>query len=556
MNTKLYKFLLIGIFIFAFISMIISAKADSLTTDEGIHLFAGYTYLTKNDFRLDPEHPPLLKEISALPLLFYKDLKVPIDGLWDKAGNFYYDSWQEARLLSNNFLFDQGNDTAKIIFWGRFPFIILTLILGLITYLWAQNLYGQKAGIFGAFLILLMPNILAHGRLINTDLGLTFFLFITIYFWTNFLKKPKFLNGFLSGIFLGLTFASKFTSVIVIPIIIILALVKIIFLKNEPKAVIKIIGGFFPILAIAFLILWATYGFSTKVSPISIDSLSANINLWTGFHLPDSFDKISNQLRPVMFPADYYKGFFLVGRHAFTGHGAYLLGKTSNTGWWYYFPVAIFYKTPVAFFIFLILAFVIFYKKVKPKISFDEIVLLSTPIIYLLFSMFSKADLGVRHVLPIFPFLIVFASRSINLFNFNKIGHLIIFGLLILWYLFSNVLIYPNYLAYFNEFAGGSKNGYKILGDSNLDWGQDAYRIKKYLLDNKISDGYILYPWNGDEALKYYGINLKSMSLGEFDLKGVAIVSATYYQLGEMRWLDKYQKEEITSGVFTFYGTD
>lgn len=262
-----------------------------------------------------------------------------------------------------------------------------------------------------------------------------------------------------------------------------------------------------------------------------------------------------------MFPAEFYKGLFLVGRHALAGHGSFLLGQTSTTGWWYYFPVAIFYKTPISFFIFLILA-IVFWKKIRAKESFDEIALIITPIIFLVFSMFSKADLGVRHVLPIFPFLAVLASRSINLIDFSavriikantkKIIPALLFTVLILWYLLSSVSIYPNYLAYFNEFAGGPKDGYKILGDSNLDWGQDIFRIKKYLDEHQIDDGYILYPWGGDEALRYYGINLKPFPWDNQDIKGYVVVSATYWQLAEMRWLDVFPHEQITPGVFLF----
>jgi len=551
MKNFFYKLILISLLFLTFLILISAAKKDSLTTDESVHLFAGYTYLTRGDFRLDPEHPPLLKEIGAWPLLFFGNLKIPIDGLWDKAGNFYYDSWQEARTLAENFLFSWGNDANRLIFWARFPFIILTLLLGLATYYWAKKLYGEKAGIFSAFLTLLMPNILAHGHLINTDLGLTLFLFLAIYFWTKFLKFPNWLNLALSGIFLGLALASKFTSVILIPMIIILFLGKIFFSDKKTQNITRYLGGFFGALIIGFIIIWASYGFSIEAPPKPIKSLSANINLWTNFSVPAGFDGIFQKIRPVMFPAQFYKGLFLVGRHALGGHGSFLLGKTSSTGWWYYFPVAIWYKTPIALFIFLILA-IIFGRQLRAKEKFDEIVLTLAPLIFLIFSMFSKADLGIRHVLPIFPFLAVLASKSINLTNLKITAEAFIFYGLIIWYFISSASSYPNYLAYFNEAAGGPKNGYRILTDSNLDWGQDMFRIKKYLDEHQISDGYILYPWNGNESLRYYEINLKPFPWGDRSIKGYVIVSATYYQLAELKWLDQYPRQQITPGVFIF----
>ncbi len=523
-KLTLAKIFLVVLFLFAFLIMISAVKKDSVTTDEGIHLLAGYTYITRNDFRLDPEHPPFLKEVAAIPLLFFKDLKMPFDGLWEKAGNFYYDAWRETRTLAENFLFSSGNDATKILFWGRLPFIILTLLLGFAVYYWAKKLYGEKAGFFAALLMFLMPNVLAHGHLINTDLGLTLFLFLTVYFWTKFLKKSNWLNFLLSAIFIGLAFSSKYTAIILIPIIIILTLIKMI-LDRDLKKWWKYFLGLDGLFIFGAIIIWATYGFSAH------------------------------------FPAEFIKGITFISHHALGGHGSYLLGQTSNTGWWYYFPIAIFYKTPIPFFVFLILA-AFSSKKIKAIESFDEIALIVAPLIFLAISMTSKADLGVRHVLPIFPFLAVYASKSINLIDFRalrlfkadtkKLIPVLLFLLLILWYLLSSLSSYPNYLAYFNELSGGPKGGYKILSDSNLDWGQDIFRIKNYLDEHHISDGYILYPWDGNAALKYYGINLKPFPWNERNIKGYLVISVTYYHLAEMRWLDAFPREQITPGVFIF----
>jgi len=557
---KLPNIFLVLLFAFTFLLLIGSARSNSATTDETVHLFAGYTYLVERDFRLDPEHPPLLKELAAASLLAMRNLNLPIDGLWDKAANFYYDSWKEARLLADSFFFTLGNNVSKILFLSRLPFIFLTLVLGFAVYYWANKLYGKKAGIFAAFLILLMPNILAHGLLINTDLGLTLFIFISVYFWGEYLKKPSWKGLILAGIFCGLAFASKYTSVLIVPILLILGVIKIFIDKNS-KYWIKYLLGFFGIGIITFIIVWFSYGFSIATPPQPIGTLSENIKMWANWDIPTLFDGTFEKIRPVLFPADYYKGLILVTRHALGGHGSFLLGKTSNTGWWYYFPVAIFVKTPIPFFIFLALAIGIF-GKIKAKLLFDELLLIIAPIIFLVFSMYSKADLGVRHILPIFPFLAVYAAKSIKLVKFSeikivnydlkKLMSALVFLLLILWYLLSSVLSYPNYLAYFNEAAGGAKGGYKILTDSNLDWGQDIFRIKKYLDENKISEGYILYPWDGNEALQYYGINLKTFPWDSQDIKGRVVVSATYMQLGELKWLDQYPREQITPGVFIF----
>ena len=540
------KIILISIFLISLILMMVSSKLDSITTDEGVHLFAGFSYLTQRDFRLDPEHPPLLKELGALPFLFQKNFNTSFSDLWNKAGNFYYDSWQETRILGDNFI---ANNSDSIIFFSRLVFILLTMILGVFSYFWSKKLYGETAGILAAFLILFFPNFLAHGRLINTDLGLTLFIFIAIYFWGKFLKEPNIINAILSGLFLGLTLASKFTGIIILPILLILIIIKLILQKNF-KNWGKFILGLIAVGFIAFIIIWGTYGFSLQAPPKISRGLSAEINTWTPYTAPDTFDSFYQKIRPVLIPKYFYKGLTMVGVHAEAGHSSYLLGQTSKTGWWYYFPLAIFFKTPIPIFILLFVS-LFYFKKIKAKEIFDEYLLIIPAIVFLAFAMYSKADLGIRHILPIFPFVFVFISKTINLIDFKK-WRWVTFGfvILIVWYLSSALLSFPNYIAYFNEFAGGSSGGYKILTDSNLDWGQDIFRIKDYVEKNKITDYYLVYGWDGDQYLQKNGLKYKTLFSGE-KVHGKVIISASSL-VGDSgySWLKEYPRTQITPGVF------
>lgn len=561
-NKNVVFISLLAIFITSFFLMLFSSFRDSQTTDEAIHLSAGYSYLTKRDFRLDPEHPPFLKELAAVPLLLTKTNTDFNNALWDKAGNFYYDSWYETRVLGERFFYSLGNNPEKLLFLGRLPFIILTLILGLVAFIWARKLYGIKSGIFAAFLVLFFPNILAHGRLINTDLGLTLFIFLTVFLWGEYLKKLKLSYLLLCGLALGLALASKFTGLIILPILFILFIVKALFFDQKKNLVFKYLLSFIIILLVSFVVVWASYGFIIKTPSVVPTGFIDQI-LWRNHLITSDLATFLNNIRVFLFPAELYKGIYLVFRHAVNGHGSYLLGQSSTSGWWYYFPVAIFYKTPIPVFIFLGLS-LIFYKKIRAKETFDEVLLILPPLVFLIFSMFSKADLGIRHILPIFPFLLIFASKSINLVNFEKqmpkgkskifkekIVPVLFLGL-ILWYLVGTIISYPNYLAYFNEFAGGSKNGYKYLADSNLDWGQDIYRLKTYLNEHNINQIYIVYPWDGDAALTNAGINFVPLYPEDRNVKGKVVVSATYYETDAYAWLKNYAFSQITPGLFIF----
>ena len=547
---KNWLVLLIGMFIVSFMLMVTSAKTDSQTTDEAIHLVSGYTYLTQRDFRLDSEHPPFLKELAALPLIFQK-VKLKIDERWQKAGGFYYDSWQEARLIGENFFYGSGNDPEKLLFWGRLPFIFLTLILGYFSYFWAKKLYGQKAGVFAGFLTLFFPNFLAHGRLINTDLGVALFIYLTVFSWGNFLKRPRLIYIVLTGLTLGLTLASKFTGLIIIPILLVIMLVKVIFYKEKEKYFKKYFLGIAGILVISFLVIWATYGF-TMATPGPFPTNLSSFVLWNDFQLSPTLISFLDKIRFLFSPAEFYKGIFMVFRHAAIGHSAYLLGQSSTGGWWYYFPVAIFYKTPIPVFFFLAMA-IFFWGKLRVKEPFEEILLIIPPAFFLFISLFSKADLGIRHILPIFPFIFVFASKSINLINLQKAKFAsIVFVMLIGWYFFSAISSFPNFLSYFNEFVNGPKGGYRILADSNLDWGQDIYRLKKYLEENRINRPYLFYPWNGEDALRYYQIDFQPLAPFQSDIRGQVIISDTYLQTEGFLWLKKYPFYQITPGLFLF----
>lgn len=547
-----------SIFLSAFLILIFSARLNSQTTDEGVHLSAGYTYLKMGDFRYDPEHPPLLKELAAAPLLFINNIHINLGSDWQSAGNFYYDSWREARIFGDNFLYSWGNNANQLIFWSRFPIIFLTLILGFAICFLGKKLYGQKAGLFAAFLTLFFPSILAHGNLINTDLGLTLFIFLSVYFWGKYLKAPNVLNLIFAGFFIGLAFASKYTAVILIPILIVLAIIKLIIDKDK-KLWPKYLLGLISLIPIIFLIAWATYGFSIKPPTEIYNTLSTEIRKFSSYNIPSTYNYLFSTFRPYLVPEYYYKGLLLVTRHALGGQDSFLLGMTSKVGWWYYFPVVIFFKTPIPIFILLAVT-IIYFKKIRSKDLpageaglFDEYLLVIPPILFLIFAMYSKADLGIRHILPIFPFIFVFIAKSINLIDFRKLKLATIgFIILILWYLMSAATSFPNYLAYFNEFAGGPNGGHKILSDSNLDWGQNIYRIRNYVNKNPQTKFYIIYNWDGQVALNYYGLGNMNLPENHGQINGEVIISDSDLTNENYSWLKNYPSKQIAPGVFSF----
>ncbi|MBT5552016.1 MAG: phospholipid carrier-dependent glycosyltransferase [Nitrospina sp.] len=184
-------------------------KLKSPTYDESYHLTSGYISLTKNEFRYGANQPPLIKSLAAFPLLFM-GLSLPEnqDPLVDKH-------WT---LLGKYFLFSPGNNVDQIIFIARLPLVFLALLLGFYVFLWARDLYGERAGLMALTLYVFSPNILAYSRLATTDFGAACFIFIACYHIWDYLQQPIFKKLCLTGLFFGLALVVKFSTLVLFPI--------------------------------------------------------------------------------------------------------------------------------------------------------------------------------------------------------------------------------------------------------------------------------------------------------------------------------------------------
>jgi hypothetical protein len=216
--------------------------------------------------------------------------------------------------------------------------------------------------------------------------------------------------------------------------------------------------------------------------------------------------------------AQYFLGLSMVFQRAIGGNTTYFLGEVSAAGWPQYFPVVYIIKEPLAFHILtaislIYLSFLIkepFWKNTFQRIfswlrnHFTEFAMLTFVLLYWIFSIASNLNIGVRHLLPVFPFTFLLVSGLLNLWLKNPpygIKYLVL-TILICWQLITVIKIYPHFLAYFNEIAGGPDRAYVYTVDSNLDWGQDLKRLKKWVEENKIEKIYVDYFGGGDA--KYY----------------------------------------------------
>jgi len=541
-------------------------KDDSATMDEVAHLPAGYSYLTQKDMRLNPEHPPLIKDLAAIPLLFIKGIKFPSEiDAWQKDIN---DQW----TFGFNFLYGMGNPADQMIFWGRIPMILILILLGFYIFKWTKELFGNKVAILSLFLFSFSPTFLAQGRLVTTDVGAATGVFIATYYFIKALNNPSKRNIILSGVSFGLAELCKFSVILLIPFFVFLVLIWWLVKSGNLKQTFKILILVF---IIGYLLIWPIYQYHVWNYPVQKQVQDATVFLSA---YPDFIQKPILWLaqKPILRPyAQYLTGLFMVFHRAAFGQTTYFLGQVSNLGWKNYFPVVYSIKEPLAFHILTLIALLYaawsikkpFWVNLFPgvknwiKSRFSEFAIICFILLYWVVSLTSNLNIGVRHLLPVFPFTFVLVSVAItHLLEDLKPGLkpyiYIVLGILIFWQAVSVISIYPHFLAYANEIVGGPNNLYIYTVDSNLDWGQDLKRLKKWVDENKIEKIYVDYFGGGDA--RYYLKEKFAPWWGtrdprEFEKGNYLAVSATFLQggrgkpvpgfnqpYGYYNWLNKY----------------
>jgi len=555
MSNRTANIIAVFLLIFVFLIAFLSVKNDSLTMDEVAHLPAGYGYLTQKDMRLNPEHPPLIKDLGALPLLFIKNIKFPSEiPAWKSDIN---GQWNFGRY----FLYNTGNPADKMILWGRMPMILILILLGFFIFKWAKELFGNKAGLLALFLFSFSPTLLAHGRLVTTDVGAAAGVTVATYYFLKSLKSPVKKNIIIAGIVFGIAQLLKFSAVLLVPFFGIIGLVW--WLKKSGTFLQTIRTGFLVFL-IGFLLIWPVYQFHTWNYPKDRQVSD------TEFYLKDTPEFIK---KPIIFASDkpilrpyalYLTGVSMVFQRVAGGNTTYFLGEVSNIGWRSYFPIVYLIKEPLAFHILTLIAllyaawFILrrFSKggrietiKNWLRLHFPEFSMLVFVGIYWAVSIQGNLNIGIRHLLPVFPFTILLVSGAVsNLLKepFLKLKCFLL-AFLISWQAVSVISVFPHFLAYFNESVGGPESGYKYVVDSNLDWGQDLKGLKNWVEKNGIDTIYLDYFGGGDPQY-YLGTKFSpwwgSRNPKELPKGSYLAVSASFLQGGQGKKIPGLQAPE------------
>jgi hypothetical protein len=490
----------------------------SLTNDEMIHIPAGYYHLVAGYFQVNNEHPPLVKMWAALPLLFIQPNEPP--PAKDEAEHNMNLTWRyQARFWSDN-----AEHFEALIFWTRAFMIILTVALGVLLFLFVRDLFGPRAACFSVALFTLEPTVLAHGRIVHTDVAAALVYLLFFYTLRGYVKNPNWRQALLVGLASGIALVTKFSMIIMLPLLGCLAIVGTVFaarLKTERRRPLLHAAAAF---LMVLVVVNAAYYF--RRPPITAPDVA-----WVKLQSPEKFDTLMTGFHwgSTVVPTYFLFGFYNFWLHTKHGHPGSLLGQYSSRGWWYYFPVAFALKTSLPFLILSIasLFWAVWRLAVNRDTRFLWIVIPLS--IYVAVSMMSTINIGVRHFLPAYLFLFMTAGALLDrLLRVRYPRHFAValVAVLLSWTAVEALRAYPDYVPYMNQLASSHPHWW-YLSDSNVEWGDDAGELAQYLHargETEVS-GAISGGWG---TLARYGIAYHEI----FPKPGVKIPDTRYVAIG------------------------
>lgn len=482
--SRLYAIIAVLLFGFLAFQLWSHAASTSVTVDEVPHILAGYRYWQCGDFAINPEHPPLLKLLAASPLNFRAFIAPAVNcGLRPTT---------KLDGLLDGFLFLAKNGADSIVIPARVAASLMSLLLALLVFFAAREMFGRAIALAALALFVFEPNIIAHGSLVTTDMAVSAGFFAAVYALYRYRKSPSVIRFLIVGFGVGLTLAAKHSGILVVPILFLLLTADVfLFRKTEirtrlSRQVFRQAAVFAGILFVGFVLLWASYGFRYYALPNSTESVLLNEILppVTDFTNPKSFLKQTARTFAQILPESYVVGFADV--MATNSRPMILFGELYPTGKWFYFPVAFLIKTSVA--LLVLLSFGLLNFKLYREYPREVLFLLLPPLVYFAFSLTSEMNIGVRHLLPVYAFFIVIAAAGACALVRKYQIALYILIVLLIFHAAATVRTAPNYIAFANDFWGGTNNTHRLLADSNVEWGQNLKLVNQYLAAEKIND--------------------------------------------------------------------
>jgi 4-amino-4-deoxy-L-arabinose transferase-like glycosyltransferase len=483
------------------LQMLTVIRSKSITVDEWVLIPAGFYHLTANDFRPVHEHPPFAKTIAAAPLLLTGAQAPPIDAAPHDYG-YFLDKFEE-------FWKDNAAQFDRLSFWARVPMIAVALLLGALVFIFARRHWGARAALFAVALYTLEPTVLAHGRVVQTDIpsALAFLLFSFALY--EYLKAPGARRAVYVGLATGFAAVTKFSMVALGPALCLVFAALFVFAPRKGLRRGAVAGHACALALAAVFAVNAGYFFH-HAKPESLDNALARsvLKLDVGEGVLRAPLEAGYYALQVVFPADFVSGIGWQLGHAKAGHNAGLLGQYRRMGWWYYFPVAFALKTPLPILLLSLAGFAWALARLWRKREGRVLVLVLPLAFFTSLLMLSTINIGVRYYLPAYPFFFILAGAFLDdLLRRRRARRLALASALVAavfcWVAVEAVRAYPDHMSYMNQLASRAPHWW-YLSDSNVEWGDDVRDLALYLRargEDRV--GAALLNW---QPLELYGV--------------------------------------------------
>lgn len=582
-----------------FIQCIYFAWDNGQTVDETFYNGSGYRMVRYNDYQVRTEHPPLMTQLGALPLLLFQPA-YPIDD------PIYVPNTEQGidnSRMGSRFLYEMGNNARLILFLERIPVILVTILLGWFLFSWSYELFGLRGATVSLILYSFSPNIIAHGSLYTTDMGVTAFFMFALYAFKKFSDSPSVKKGFTLGLVCGLAMLTKMSALILFPTLLLLFVLLflfndkgvdwnrylqgnraldrsltllgvLIFLLTTTQKYLFVWAGPLCLLALRLTLLpfvkrkygkffvlfraiyWSGWvacfafvglllqsrGPFAAVAAASYVSSVMAFSILLGQHFTNAklhylckifcliwlislvviifgFTNFIESIRELDPFGLYMSAFKISAAHVMGNHRVCVDGSFVRCDW-RYFLGAMLVKTPVAVLALFVVGLIGILRSML--VNTDKLCVTLPFFIFLFFASFvSQINIGIRHILPVYPFMFLIAGSvpaTIAEFRPQILAtsiYVVLFMALFLLVLRS-VRLLPHHISYFTEWVGSAEDGARLLADSNVAWGQDNRRLAELVRKLELSSIKVAGSTLNASELTYYKVPWSYMGGNDF----------------------------------------
>jgi Dolichyl-phosphate-mannose-protein mannosyltransferase len=516
-SRRLTAILVVALLALMGVLLVTSVRQESQTFDESSHLFAGFEYWKHADFGRNPEHPPLAKLLASLPLLSMALKEPPVVPIpYFKGQDF---------VNSSQFLY--SGDADGMLLRGRMVIALFSVALGFLVFVAAREMFDPLTALLALGLFAFEPVLLANGALVTTDMPLACLFFASVYTFYRYIKRPSLSRLAICAAAAALTIVTKHSGLLIVPTLVLLACVEIFARRfgsvdevppeawDRRRHLRQFALAFVVICVASYFLLWAIYGFRYAARPGQLQMIPTLASYSAGLKHPLQQAVITFMARHHLLPEAYLYGWVDILLIPGT-RSTFLFGHVFGTGQWFFFPAVFLVKTTLTLLALLLLAP---FAGIRDRRR--ELLFLTIPIGFFFgVAIVSMLNLGVRHLLPIYPFCIVLgAAAAGSLVRRSVAGRVVVTALLVLTVV-SAMRSFPDFLAYSNEIAGGPSRTYLVVTDSNADWGQGLKWTKRYLDQHPAPECWF-DSYNPLVPVSYYGVQCKPLLTGMGHLVGI-----------------------------------